>query len=164
METTNTIKYEPNTKVFAVIYAFLFPTALDILVVPINSSFKNILLFMPITRPIVILFNVNKSLKISLIMLGNKSMFLKIVYKEIDIKNIVIIGTSLFSIFLISSTLLVINKVTRIIKIKVNNFLFINNVFIIVFVCIIRKKILYVVIKIINISMASLLFFRPFFV
>ena len=127
-------------------------------------KFKNILLFMPITRPIVMLFNVNKSLNISLIMLGSKAMFFKIVYNEIDIKNTVIIGTSLFSIFLISSTLLVINKVTRIIKIKVNTFLFINNVFIIVFVCIIKKNILYVVMKIINISVANFLFFRPCFV
>ena len=119
---------------------------------------------MPITRPIVMLFNVNKSLNISLIMLGSKAMFFKIVYNEIDIKNTVIIGTSLFSIFLISSTLLVINKVTRIIKIKVNTFLFINNVFIIVFVCIIKKNILYVVMKIINISVANFLFFRPCFV
>ena len=50
--------------------------------VPINSSFKNILLFMPITRPIVMLFNVNKSLNISLIMLGSKAMFFKIVYNK----------------------------------------------------------------------------------
>ena len=160
----NTIKYEPNTKVFAVVKSFFSPTALDILVVPINSSFKNILLFMPITKPIVMLFNVNKSLKMSLIMFGSRSMFFKIVYREIDIKNKVIIGTNLFNIFLISSTLLVINKVTRIIKIKVNNFLFINNVFIMVFVCIIKKNILYVVMKIINISVANFLFFKPCFV
>ena len=62
------MKYVPSTKVLGI--SFL----LDELVndaVPINNSFKNILLFIPIIIPVRIDLELNASYIISLIMFGN---------------------------------------------------------------------------------------------
>ena len=164
MDTIKTIKYEPITKVFAVIFLSILFIPLDILVVPINNSFKNMLLFIPITIPTSMLFVLNALFIIVLNIIPTKFIFLIILYREILMKNIHMNGTILFNVFFISLILLVIKSIDSIKIIIVNKWGFINNVFYIVLVCIIKKNMLYVVINIINIIIAKTLFLRPNFV
>ncbi len=98
VDIINVMKYVPSVRVFAVISVSSLFIPLDIDVVPINSSFKNILLFIPIIIPMNMLFGLNALVIMFFIIKGTISKFLIIMYVDIIMKNVHIIGTILFSI------------------------------------------------------------------
>ena len=155
------MKYVPKVRVPAVISLSILFIPLLREVVPISSSFKNMLLFMPMSIPVRKDFLFNAEVITTFMIFGIILKFFITTNVDISKKKIHIIGTILFSIFVISLFLLFSKSVSSKNIIMLSKYGFIFSISLIVLVCIIRKKQEYVIINRNSIIILRGLFFSP---
>ena len=146
----------------------LFSDAAAIAHVPTAASFENIPLCIPIIMIGMKLLKLKALFIMAFIILGNMFILFMMIYTEIPIYKIVIIGTILlviFAILLIPPNIIISVIILRIIPTITGFILYIVvMLFVMVFDWMLMKPIIYDINIVIEYMVASLLFFSAFFI